>query len=154
MSPLRQLVFIVLYVFAAHACACSCEAPSGTPEEAIKRNFESNDLVAVMEVVAIERKQVSFSWGKATDRWVRFEPQHIFKGLVYAGQQFYASLGGRGTDCEVKAKVGDLWIVYATETEPIPLTMCSPSGLLINRFRTLRLLFELSEPSAPGTGER
>ena len=154
MSFLRQVTYAFLYLVAAHAYACSCAPPPGTPEEAIRRNFESHDLVAVMEVVAIERKQVAFSWGKATDRWVRFEPHHIFKGHVYAGQQFYASLGGRGTDCEVKAKVGELWLVYATQTEPISLTMCSPSGLLINHFRTLRLLFELAEPVVPGTSER
>ena len=136
------------------ALACSCAAQSGSLGESTKSSFESHNRVAVMEVVAIEHRQVTFSWGKATDRWVRFEPHQVFKGLVIGNQQFYATLGGRGTDCEVHARVGELWLVYANNTEPIALSACGDSGRLVSRFQELRYLFQLSDAVASPASER
>jgi len=131
MLRLCQVLGLLLALVSTHAFGCSCIAPVGTAEQ-----FQRHDLVAVMEVVANER------------HGVRFEARYVFKGHAVAGQQISATLA-RGTDCEVKAKVGQFWLVYAGDSNLIALSTCSPSGLLAKHIRELKQLFALADTNNP-----
>ena len=127
MFRLRRILGLLMSLLSGHAFACSCIAPVGTSEQ-----FQRHALVAVVEVVANERQGV------------QFQARYVFKGSAVGGQRISSTLA-RGTDCEVRAKVGQLWLVYADDSNSIALSRCSPSGPLAERIRELKQLFALAD---------
>ena len=138
-------------LIAAHAesNACSCAAgPSITDRERVARNYENSQLVGVFEVVGSKRSVV-IGGKRLKGRFAVLNPGHVFKGVIFSGQTFYASLGGTNTSCEVNFEKGTLILVYANRTEPIEIGFCGISGRLEGALRDIRYLFEITEPQIP-----
>ena len=138
---------LFIAVTASGQCsALSCAPDSRSPEQIVSDNYNAASLVAVVEVIAIERKVAAFSWGKERGVWAKLLPKYVFKGAAAPEWTFYAAAPDHSSRNPDLTK-GQLLLIYARETEPFRWPgQCSSSsgGDLISRFNELPILFRLS----------
>jgi hypothetical protein len=146
MSP-QTFAFVALLMLAVstNSLALSCASDDRSLEQAVLDSYKASDLVAVVEVIAIERKTAEFTWGKEPGVWAKLLPRYVFKGAAAPDWVFYAAAPICGPRIEPTISKGQLLLVYAHETEPFRgLHSCSSSGDLIAHFNELPILFHLT----------
>lgn len=142
---MRQvLATIILLLASSEALACSCARPEGTIEQQVSALYVSSSIVGIFEVGDRSASSRLANGKSKTRRWIELLPHRLFKGEPASLFTPAPPLLFR-TSCDARLRRGDLVLVYASSTDPVSLSRCSPSDSLLNKFDHLPVLFSLSE---------